>query len=145
MSHFWQKNEVLRWLCQVLLLHRFQFYSYCYSLMVIRRSTNIFPSEFRKKKRHPILSYWIIVRYFPKRKCSLFVLFPSPLEKRVKRKKSTWVADPLLFVFVILCSMMVRMCKFWCKNNREEIEPPWQYLDKTSDTINFSRLSLSEN
>ena len=144
MSHFWQKNEVLRWLCQVLLLHRFQFYSYCYSLMVIRRSTNIFPSEFRKKKRHPILSYWIIVRCFLKRKCSLFVRFSLSPGKRVKRK-STWVADPLLFVFVILCSMMVRMCKFWCKNNREEIEPPWQYLDKTSDTINFSWLSLSEN
>ena len=109
MSHFWQKNEVLRWLCQVLLLHRFQFYSYCYSLMVIRRSTNIFPSEFWKKKRHPILSYWIKVRYFLKRKCSLFVLFPPSPRKKKSKEKSPHGLQTLFFLSLLYYA------PWWCE------------------------------
>ena len=61
---------------------------------------------------------------------------------------TTWMSP--ISVFVVLNSCEILFCcesvnvQILCKNNGEEIEHPRQNLTKTSKTINFSQVSLSE-
>ena len=78
----------------------------------------------------------------------LIILILCSMEICEEKSWTIWMSP--ISVFVVLNSCEILFCcesvnvQILCKNNGEEIEHPRQNLTKTSKTINFSQVSLSE-